>query len=83
MAKRWEDREALKAGIGGGGAGGHLLWFLGAIFAVLGIVAGVTNTPLGLTVTSWLLLAIFTMLASITFFMGWMVGWYLRTVDKK
>jgi len=83
MAKHWEDREYLKAGIGRGGAWGHLLWFLGMVFAVLGIIAGVANTPLGLSATSWLLLAIFAMLASITFFIGWAIGWYLRSVDKK
>jgi hypothetical protein len=83
MARHWEDREALKAGIGRAGQWGHLLWFLGVIFAVLGIIAGVANTPIGLSATSWLLLAIFTMLAGITFFMGWMVAWYLNTIDQK
>jgi hypothetical protein len=50
---------------------------------VLGIIADAGGGSLGLSATSWFLLAIFTVLISITFFMGWMVGWYLRTVDKK
>jgi len=83
MAKHWEDRESLKAGIGRGGAWAHLLGFLGVVFAVLGIIADVANTSLGLSATSWFLLAIVIMLASITFFMGWMVSWYLVTIDRK
>jgi hypothetical protein len=83
MAKHWEDREYLKGGIGKGGMLAHMLWFLGAVFAVLGIIADAGGGSLGLSATSWFLLAIFTVLISITFFMGWMVGWYLRTVDKK
>jgi len=73
----------MKAGLGKGGMGAHVLWFLGLLFALLGIIADVANTSLGLSAQSWFLLAIVTMLASITFFMGWMVSWYLVTVDRK
>ena len=83
MAKHYEDREYMKASLGKGGMGAHVLWFLGLLFALLGIIADVANTSLGLSATSWFLLAIVIMLASITFFMGWMVSWYLRTVDRK
>ena len=83
MARHWENREYLKGGIGKGGMLAHVLLFLGVVFAVLGIIADAGSGSLGLSATSWFLLAIFVMLAAITFFMGWMVGWYLRTVDKK
>ena len=83
MARHWEDREYMKTGIGKGGMGAHVLWFLGLLFALLGIIADVANTSLGLEATSWFLLAIVTMLASITFFMSWMVSWYLLTIDRK
>ena len=83
MARHWEDREYLKAGIGKQGMVGHVLWFLGLLFALLGIITDGANISLGLSATSWFLLAIVIMLASITFFMGWMVSWYLVTIDRK
>ncbi len=79
----YEDRESIKAGLSRSGMLGHLMWFLGAVFAVLGIIADAGSGSVGLSATSWFLLAIVAMLAAITFFMGWMVSWYLNTVDRK
>ena len=82
MAKRhWEDREKLVASLGGQGMGGHVFWFLGIVFAILGVIADAVNGTLGLTAMSWFLLAIGAFLASITFFIGWAVSWYLA--EKK
>jgi hypothetical protein len=57
MARHWEDREKVKANIRSEGWSAHICWFLGAVFAVLGIVAGAMNASLGLSSTGWLLLA--------------------------
>ena len=82
MAKRhWEDREKLVASLGRQGMWAHVCWFLGAIFAVLGIIAGAMNSAVGLQPTYWFLLAIVAFLAGIPFFMGVALSWYLR--EKK
>ena len=52
MAKHYEDREFIKAGLGRSGMLGHLMWFLGAVFAVLGIIADAGSGSLGLSATS-------------------------------
>ena len=84
MAKRsWEDREKLVASLGGQGMVGHILWFAAVLFAVLGIIGDAANITLGLESISWFLLAIGAFLASITFFIGWAVSWYLETTANK
>ena len=82
MTRHWEDREKLKAGIGGAGLYGHVFWFAGAVFAVLGVVADAMNSPIGLEATSWLLLSVATLLLGTAMFIGWAVGWYLRGSDS-
>ena len=84
MAKRhYEDREQMRAGIGSGGKTAHIYWFLAAIFAGLGISGDAANVTLGLEPISWFLLAIAAFLASITYFIGWAVSWYLETTEAK
>ena len=84
MARHWEDSEKMRASLGKSGAWGHNIWYLAAIFAILGVIADAVNRPLGLEAMSWFLLSIATFLASITFFIGWAVSWYLeRTATKK
>ncbi|MFC1860264.1 hypothetical protein ACFLYC_01665 [Chloroflexota bacterium] len=63
------------------GSGGHAFWFLGAIFAIIGIIAAATGANIGLGMVAWFLLAIFTMVASIPFYLGLALGWLLR--EKK
>ena len=84
MAKRhWEDREYLKASLSSSGLWGHICWFLGAIFAIIGIIAAATDAAIGLGAVVWFLLAIFTTVAGISLFIGWAVAWYLITTDRK
>jgi len=83
VARHWEDSEKLKAGIRSGGWAAHICWFLGVVFAVLGIIAGAVNTTLGLNSTGWLLLALVAFVAGIPFWIGWGVGWYLKTTEGK
>ena len=77
MKQHWEDREKLRASLGGQGKWGHFLWFAAVLFIVLGIIGDAANITLGLGATSWFLLAIAAFLASITMFMCWAVAWYL------
>ena len=83
MARHWEDRERMRAGIGSSGQWAHNLWYLAVIFAILGIIADAINSPLGLEAMSWFMLAIASFLASITFFIGLAVSWYLEITAAK
>ena len=83
MARHWEDREKMIASLSGNGMVGHVCWFLAAIFAILGVIADAVNATLGLEPISWFLLAIATFLASITYFIGLAISWYLKTTEAK
>ena len=82
MTKHWEDREYLRKGIGSAGLWGHFFWFYGLIFALLGIIWDAMDINYGLTSMSWFLLAIVLSLLSIPMFIGWAVGWYLKSLEK-
>jgi len=79
---RWEDRKQM-SDVRVAGMAAHVGWFIGAIFAVLGIIGDAANVTLGLEPTSWLLLAIFAIVASVPFYMGLGLAWYLRTTEAK
>ena len=83
MARHWEDREKMRASLGKNGMWGHVLWFLAALFVILGIIADAVNGSLGLEATSWFLLAIAVSLAGIPFFIGMAISWYLETTATK
>ena len=83
MPYHWEVREKLIASRGSEGLWGHALWLLAVIFAVLGVIGDAVNATLGLEPMSWFLLAIVTFLASITFFIGLAISWYLETTETK
>jgi len=80
MPYRWEKREDM-ANVRVGGLWGHACWYLGAIFAIIGVIAAATGAEIGLGAVVWLLLAIFFMVAGIPFFMSMALGWYLK--EKK
>ena len=80
MPYHWEVREKM-SDVRSPGLWGHACWFLGAIFAIIGIIAAATGSAIGLGATAWLLLAIFVMIAGIPFFITMAVGWYLK--EKK
>ena len=77
MPFRWESRENMKASIRTSGLWGHILWFLGVIFAILGIIGDATNATLGLEPLSWLVLAAVVVLLGVCMFIGLAVSWYL------
>ena len=60
------------------GWAGGTLWFLGFIFAILGIIADTMNGSLGLTAMSWFMLAIVFHLAGLSYWLSWAVGVYFR-----
>ena len=78
MFERWKSREWI---VGNGGRmtlSGGICWILGAIFAVLGIIADAMNVTLGLEPSSWFLLSIALFVASISWYLGWAVAVYLH-----
>jgi hypothetical protein len=70
---KWVANNVSVSGIWGG-----TLWFLGFIFAILGIIADVNGT-LGLTMMAWFMLAIVFHLAGLSFWISWAVGVYFRS----
>ena len=82
MSYHWEKRENM-ADVRSSGLWGHALWFLGTIFAIIGIIAAATGAAIGLGVVTWFLMAIFTMVAGIPFFIGLAISWYLETTKNK
>jgi len=61
---------------------GAAFWIIGLIFAILGIIADVAGT-LGLTAMAWFMLAIVFHLAGLSWWLGWAVGVYFRSVGAK
>ena len=61
---------------------GASLWILGFIFAILGVIADVTGS-LGLTMMAWFMLAIVFHLAGLSFWLGYAVAVYFRSVGAK
>jgi len=82
MSYHWEKRECM-ADVRGMGMWGHVGWFIGALFALLGIIGDAANVTLGLEATSWLLLSIVAFLASMPFYVALGLAWYLRTEEAK
>jgi hypothetical protein len=52
---------------------GGILWILGGIFAILGIIVELADVNLGLSSQSWFLLAIVLSTLSISYWLGWAV----------
>ena len=81
----FEDREVVRSrsSIRWAGLWTHILWLLGAVFIIIGIVAGAIDARIGLEATHWFLLAIALFAASTTANIGWAVSWYLETLEAK
>ena len=84
MAKKpWENREHLKARLRLSGMAAHICLLLGIVFAIIGVVAAALRSYIGLGTTTWLLLAIATLVVSVTMFFVMGLAWYLITTDAK
>ena len=80
-AQPFKDRKELKATLNSMGLSFHICWFLGAIFAILGLIAAAVNSAIGLEPTYWLLLAIAAFLAGIPMLVTWAVAMHLLGVE--
>jgi hypothetical protein len=77
MEKRVDPKWVVNM-TGASGMWGGTLWFLGFLFALLGIIADATDGTLGLTMTAWFMLAIVFHLAGLSFWVSWALGVYLK-----
>ena len=86
MPYHWEkpikDREELRPLIRSTGLQGHICWILGVVFAILGIIAGATNTALGLGPITWLLLALVVFVAGIPAWLSLMMARRLLGIES-
>ncbi len=71
------------ASIGVSGLCGHISFFLGVIFAVLGVIGDAANVSLGLEPISWLLLAIAAFVISAIGYFSWGVVVYVDAIEAK
>ena len=78
--ERRKDPKWVANMTGTSGIAGAVLWMLAFIFALLGIIADATD-GLGLSATSWLLLAIVFHLAWLSYWISWALGVYF--ISKK
>jgi len=83
MQYPFENRELVRTSMRWGGLSTHICWFLGAIFAIIGIVGGAIDARIGLEAIHWFLLAIALFAASITSSIGSAVSWYLENTEAK
>ena len=72
--------------ISSGGAhcdGGFVFWFLGLVFAGVGVISDAMNITLALESTSWLLLAVVFVLSGIASWMAWVLAVHLDAIKGK
>lgn len=81
--KPFKDREHVKKTLCTMGWAAHICCFLGAIFALLGIIGDAVQMILGLYPTDWLLLAIFASVASIPLWLIWGMCRHLLGVEAE
>ena len=87
MAGPWatpiKDHEEARETLNPMGLSFHICWFLGMIFAVLGIIAGAMDTTLGLKPLYWFLLSIATFLSGIPMLATWVLAMNLLGIGAK
>jgi len=87
MRKPWaepfKNREEMRAALGPMGLSGHICWYLGAVFAILGIIGDAANATLGLEPMSWLVLAIVAFVAGIPMWLTWAISMHLLGMEAK
>ena len=83
MEKRATSREWIMGKAGMWSMSGGLCWMLGLIFAVIGVIGEVTDSTPGLGPISWFLLAIAAFVASLSWYLGWVLAAYLHATEAK
>jgi hypothetical protein len=78
-----QEREHVTTGLSAHGWTCRICWFLGVMFAVLGVIAAAANIALGLGPTNWLLLAIAAFAAGITNCIAFAAGLNIYAIEAK
>ena len=82
-AKPFKNREELRPVIVTMGLQGHICWFLGVTFAVLGLIAGAMDIAIGLKPIYWLVLAIVAFVAGMPMWLTWALARHLLGIEPK
>jgi hypothetical protein len=83
MMEPWTEPEFTKRGRGRMGIMGGIATWSGVAFAIIGAIGDATETIIGLYPTTWLLLAIATLIFGLCCWLGWAVGMYLHLKEKE
>lgn len=78
-----KEREHVTTGLGGHGWTCRICWFIGVIFAVVGVIAGFANISLGLGATNWLLLSIAAFASAIVNCIAFAAGLNICAIEGK
>lgn len=76
-AKPFKDREEARASLNPMGLSAHICFWLGIVFAILGVVAGAMDIAIGLRPIYWLVLAIAAFVAGMPMWLAWAVAMHL------
>ncbi len=82
-AKPFKDREEARAALNPMGLAGHICFWLGIAFAVLGVISGAMNIAIGLAAIHWLVLAIVAFMAGMPAWLTWAVALHLLGIEGK
>ena len=82
-ATPFKNREEARTTLNPMGLAGHICWWLGGTFAVLGIVAGAKDIAIGLQSMNWLVLAIAAFVAGIPMWLTWSVALRLLGIEDE
>jgi len=83
FAKPIKDREEARKILFPMGLAWHVCWFLGCVFALLGLIGGAMKATLGLEPLAWLLLAIAVFLASLPMLVTWALAMRLLGIEAE
>jgi hypothetical protein len=83
MMESWTEPGFTKRGRGRMGIMGGIMTWAGVAFAIIGVISEATATLIGLYPTVWLLLAIASLLFSLSCWLGWAVGMYFHVKEKE
>jgi len=83
MPERWKDHKWIISKGGAWTLVGGACFFLGVIFAVLGVIGDAANVTLGLEPMSWFLLAIAVLVISAIWYFSWGVAVYVDAIEGK
>ena len=83
MMESWTEPEFTKRGRGRMGIMGGIATWLGVAFAIIGAIGDATETIYGLYPTTWLLLAIASLILGLCCWLGWAVGMYFHVKETE